>query len=425
MCLSFCPAFPELFSRVDGYEARGKGEVEAFDDVDYAAVNDLCYQCKLCYFRCPYTPDDDHPFMIDFPRLMLRHKAQRAARDGVTFQDRVLGEPQRIGRAGSGRMATVSNFVSQNALLRKVQERVTGISSEFALPPFAPQSFRAWLDGHQAGARAGEAGEVVLFATCTVDFHLPWAGRAAVQVLEHNGFAVLFPEAQTCCGMPNMDGGDVDAARAKAERNVKALYPHVKAGRPIVSPGPTCSYVLRHEYPGLLGEREDVRAVADATSDLMELLLRLLREKRLSRTFEHSLGRVAYHVPCHLRAQKVGFPTQRILAKVDGTDVERVEQCSAVDGTWGMKAQYFELGKRYAKKLVDEVEDIEYDAVATDCPLAGQRLAQELGAPPFHPIELLNRAYGLPPVRDDGSDGVLGTRISSPHAGSEPKKDTA
>ncbi|MFW6049963.1 MAG: heterodisulfide reductase-related iron-sulfur binding cluster [Myxococcota bacterium] len=399
MCVGFCPAFPELFRRVDAYEQAGKGEVEAFVDEDYIAVNDLCYQCKLCYFRCPYTPDDDHPFMLDFPRLALRHRAQRAARDGVPLQDQVLGEPQLVGRLGSGPAAPMANVVNANRLLRKVQEKVTGISSDFNVPPFAPQTFERWLASRRAADGAGREGEVVMFSTCTVNYNVPFAGRAAVQVLEHNGYAVLYPKEQTCCGMPNLDGGDVEAAKAKAERNVRVLYPHAEQGRPIVVPGPTCSYVLKEHHRDLLGDREDVRAVAEATRDLMEFLLELQRAKKLDGEYAKPLGTVAYHVPCHLRAQKIGFPAERILRKVPDTRIERIEQCSAVDGTWGMKAQYYELGRKYARKMVEDVRQVPYDAVATDCPLAGQRLEQELGVPPVHPVELLNDAYGLPPVR--------------------------
>src|SRR4051812_23952477 len=252
MCVSYCPAFPELFKRVDGYVTLGRGEVDAFGADDYKAVNDLCYQCKICYFKCPYTPDDEHPFMVDFPRVMLRQTAQRAARDGISIQDRVLGEPQLVGRLGGGPAAPIANLVSANKLLRKVQEKATGISAEFNLPPFAKQPLRSWFDKHQAGAHSGEQGEVVLFSTCTTDFNMPSTGIAAVQVLEHNGLRVHFPKEQTCCGMPNLDGGDMPAALDKAKANVAALYPFVARGLSVVVPGPTCSYVLKKEYPELL-----------------------------------------------------------------------------------------------------------------------------------------------------------------------------
>jgi glycerol-3-phosphate dehydrogenase subunit C len=396
MCVSFCPSFPELFKRVDGYVKLGRGEVDAFDADDFKAVNDLCYQCKICYFKCPYTPDDGHAFMLDFPRLMLRYKAQRAARDGISIQDRVLGEPQVVGRLG-GAGTPMSNLVSKNRLLRKVQEKATGISADFNLPPFAPQSLRSWFDAHAPGARAGEQGEVVLFSTCTTDFNMPATGIAAIQVLEHNGLRVHFPREQTCCGMPNMDGGDVPAAIAKAKTNVAALYPLVARGLSVVVPGPTCSYVLKKEYPELL-DNDQARAVAAATFDLMEFLNRRMRAGTLSKEFEKPLGRIAYHAACHLRAQKIGSPGRQLLSRVPGTEVRVVEQCSAVDGTWGMKAQYYELGRKYAQKMVAELGSEAFDAVASDCPLSGQRIAAELHTGAYHPIELLNAAYGLPAV---------------------------
>jgi glycerol-3-phosphate dehydrogenase subunit C len=199
--------------------------------------------------------------------------------------------------------------------------------------------------------------------------------------------------------MPNLDGGDMQAAIAKAEHNVALLYPLVAQGMDVVVPGPTCSYVLKKEYPELLGSQE-AKAVAAATFDLMEYVrVKLLREKELNVDFKYPLGKIVLHAACHLRAQKVGTPAQNVLRKIPGTEVEVVEQCSAVDGTWGMKAQFFELGRKYAKKLVDGVSAFDgVSAVASDCPLSGLRLAQELDTVCVHPIELLNRAYGLPPV---------------------------
>jgi glycerol-3-phosphate dehydrogenase subunit C len=400
MCVGYCPAFPEMFDRVDGYVTRDKGEIEAFDDADYRAVNQLCYQCKICYFKCPYTPDDEHPFMVDFPRLMLRHTAQLARRNGVSFQDRVMGEPQIVGFLG-GLGSRMSNLVQESRLLRRAQEAVTGISAEFNTPPFASRTLYKWWRQHEPQPRAGQAGEVALFSTCTVNYNMPEGGAAAIQVLEHNGYAVHFPKDQTCCGMPNLDGGDMESALDKARRNVSVLVEHVRRGRPIIVPGPTCSYVLKKEYPELL-RTDDARLVAERTYDLFEFLFSLARSKTLDLEFATSLGRVGLHAPCHLRAQKVGFPAMRVLKNVPDTEVTVVQECSAVDGTWGMKAQNYNLGRKYAEKLVNELGAGDFDWVATDCPLSGLRLQKELGVPPLHPIELLNVAYGLPAVRSRG-----------------------
>src|SRR6185295_18922521 len=101
----------------------------------------------------------------------------------------------------------------------------------------------------------------------------------------------------------------------------------------------------------------EAREVAAATLDLMQFLDLLRREKKLKVDFKKPLGNVAYHGACHLRAQKIAFPGMRVLNLVPDTDVRMIEHCSAVDGTWGMKAAYYELGRKYAQKLVRAVAE--------------------------------------------------------------------
>ena len=144
MCVNFCGSFPDLFARVDrDIEKKGADGAELLDAADFASVVDLCWQCKMCYIECPYTPDQGHAWMVDFPRLAMREKAQRAKRNGVTAQDRALGEPGRLGAIASGFMAPLSNLVNESRLLRKVNEKVLGISSEFPVPRFAPVPFES------------------------------------------------------------------------------------------------------------------------------------------------------------------------------------------------------------------------------------------------------------------------------------------
>src|SRR5690606_15369168 len=131
--------------------------------------SDHCWQCKLCYIKCPYTADEGAHELLDFPRLMLREKAQRARRNGVSVVDGILGEPQLIGAAGSGAAAPMVNFVNKNRLVRRATEKVTGISAEFPLPPLAREPFHVWFSRRRASPEAGQAGRVVLFPTCYGD----------------------------------------------------------------------------------------------------------------------------------------------------------------------------------------------------------------------------------------------------------------
>jgi len=399
MCVGYCGSFPILFGSIDAQIESGQADgAEAVSSATMRSVSDHCWQCKLCYIKCPYTPDEGAYEVLDFPRLMAREKAQRARRDGVPVVDQVLGEPQLIGALGVGPSARIANLVNANRLLRKVAEKAFGIAAEFPLPPIATRAFGSWFESHQPAQAAGSAGRVALFPTCYGEYNFPSVPRAAVAVLEKNGFEVALPAGLTCCGMPNLDGGDVEAAKRKMQQNVDRLLPLVRQGLAIVVPGPTCGYTMKKEWPQYLGSAE-AREVAAATLDLMEFLDRLRREKKLNREFSGSVGKVAYHAACHLRAQKIAVPGARVLSAIPDTEVRIIERCSAVDGTWGMKAAHYDEGRRYARRLADAVED-ERDhqqrlTVVTDCSLAALRIKQENAVEARHPIELLAQAYGI------------------------------
>ncbi len=398
MCVTYCGSFPRLFDAVDKDVDAGRAHsVELLDAATFTEVADHCWQCKLCFIKCPYTADEGASELLDFPRLMAREKAQRARRDGVPLVDRILGEPQLVGALGAGPQAKLANLVNEKRLLRKVTEKVSGISAEFPLPPMASEKFSHWFDRHTPESQAGDSGRVVLFSTCYGEHNFPDVPRAAVRVLEKNGLSVEVPFALTCCGMPNLDGGDVDAAKRKMQHNVDLLLPYVRRGLRIAVPGPTCGYTMKNEWPLYLGT-EEAREVAAATVDLMQLLDELRRDKKLNRDFKQGLGKVAYHAACHLRAQKIAVPGARVLSQLPDTEVRIIERCSAVDGTWGMKAAYYEEGARYGRKLARAIDSGREDGetrVVGDCNLAALRVKKENGLEMLHPVQALAEAYGL------------------------------
>jgi glycerol-3-phosphate dehydrogenase subunit C len=391
-CLPLCPSFKVLFDRLD-VEAVD-GDVDKLPGADVKEVVDLCYQCKLCFNHCPYTPP--HRWAVDFPRLMLRSRAAEARKHGVTLQDRMLGNVALVGKLGSW-TAPLSNWMNEWAVHRTFMQAVTGIHRARRLPKFHRPTFSSWFKStaKPAAAEGGRTAsrKVALFATCTVEYNAPAIGRAAVRVLERNGVAVAVP-AQRCCGMPYLDGGAVEQCRALVRDNVHTLAAAVREGREIVSPGPTCSYMLKQEYPWL-DNSEDARLVAANTRDLFEYLARLHAEGALDTRFLNSVGAVTYHVPCHLRAQNIGTKSADVLRAIPGTTVNVVERCSAVDGTWGFKTQYFDLSMKVAQPLFDAVRAGEAPTIATDCPLAAMQIAQGTGIEPRHPIQVLAHAYGL------------------------------
>jgi glycerol-3-phosphate dehydrogenase subunit C len=393
-CLPLCPSFKVLFDRMD-VEAVD-GDVEKLPAADVKEVVDLCYQCKLCFNHCPYTPP--HRWEVDFPRLMLRARAAEARRRGVTLQDRLLGNTDLVGRLGS-LGAPLSNWMNELGVHRAFMQAVAGIHRQRNLPKFNRRTFSAWFKSRPAAPASPASRDakpprkVALFHTCSVEYYEPATGRAAVRVLERNRVDVRVPP-QRCCGMPYLDGGAVDEAKALIRDNVKSLAAAVREGCEIVVPGPTCSYMLKQEYPWL-DSSADAKLVAENTRDLFEYLARLQAAGELDTNFTRPVGAVTYHVPCHLRAQNIGHKSADVLRAIPGASVNAVEKCSAVDGTWGFKKEYYELSLKVAKPLFDAITGADAATAATDCPLAALQIEQGTGKKPKHPIEVLASAYGL------------------------------
>jgi len=388
-CFNLCPSFNSLFELID---TKGE-EVTNLTRGDFKTIVYLCYQCKLCFNHCPYTPP--HRWDVDFPRLMLRAKAVEAKDHGVTLQDKVLGRTDLLGRLGSA-TAPVSNLANRIKPLRILMEKTVGIHRDRNLPEYQRETFAEWFRKHQrqrGSLKPGKNGKVALFYTCYVNYNDPAVGRAVVRVLEHNGVEVIAPE-QKCCGMPFLDGGDIQSTLANVSYNVQALAAVVRRGYDIVIPGPTCSYMLKNEYPTLEAE-EEAELVSKHSFDVCEYLMRLHEQGKLNTNLKPTSQRIAYHIPCHLRAQNIGFKSRDLMRLIPGTTVQVIERCSAVDGTWGLKKEYYQLSLKVAGKLFNEVDQSQPDLVASDCPLAGLQIVEGTGKKPLHPILILARAYGL------------------------------
>jgi len=382
-CLPLCPSFPSLFGAIDSHEL----EASKLTKPEIREVVDLCYQCKLCYNHCPYHPP--HEWEVDFPKLMSRAKLVQAKEEGIPIPERVGAQQDLMGKA-SCLTAPLTNAAFKNRAVRLLMEKATGIDRRWIMPTYESRPFSKDLQGHRTVS--GENGRAILFTTCFVEYSEARTAQAALEVLEHNGVAVEGGYA-ACCGAPFLHGGDLASAKKNAAKVVAGLIARVREGVPVVVPGPTCSYQLKNEYPELLGT-DDARAVAAATQDLGEFLFKLAAAKKLSREFPKRIGRIAYHLPCHLKAQNIGFRSMQLLGLVSD-DVRMIDACSGVDGTWGMKARWWEQSQKIAGKLVMEIQRAESEVVATDCPLAALRILERTGKDAVHPVVLLHRAYGM------------------------------
>ena len=384
LCFNLCPSFPELFKAIEAHDGDARQIARAEAD----RVVDTCFQCKICYVKCPYTPDDKHEFQLDFPRLMLRANALRKKERGLGLRDRVLSRPALLGRA-AGMCAGLANWSNRQPLLRIGLEATLGIHRRKLLPDFHGETFEDWF--RKQPPPPGDPSRAVLFYTCSVNYNEPGVGKDAVEVYSKNGISLSCPK-QNCCGMPALEHGDIELARLLARQNVASLLPHARAGKKIVAIDPTCSYTLRKEYPELAGTPE-AREVAAATMDICEFLFQLKQEGAFCRDFRSTPGKVAYHLPCHLKAQNIGYRSRDLMRLIPGATVKLVEHCSGHDGTWAMKKEFFPLSMLTGKKAFDAMASAGADVLASDCPLASIQFDQALGTRPIHPIQVLARAY--------------------------------
>jgi len=153
---------------------------------------------------------------------------------------------------------------------------------------------------------------------------------------------------------------------------------------------------MRNEYPELLpeAERAEARKLAELVRDPSELLWEIRSEPRFNTDFKSTPGGpVAYHAPCHLRAQRVGFKGRDLLRKIPGVEPKITMECCGHDGTYAMCVGGFEASQRIGRRAFDGVTAGDPDVCVTDCPLAALQFQQHAGRKALHPMTVLARAY--------------------------------
>jgi glycerol-3-phosphate dehydrogenase subunit C len=404
LCDGLCPPFVDVFDRIDAIDdtqtAAGIGHenpVEQLTKADYKHVVDYCYQCKLCYPKCPYTPP--HEYMLDFPRLLLRAQAIEVKAEGKSpkekLRDAFLGDADRTGAIGAT-IPGIMNWASHNPTVRSIMQTTIGIHKDKKLPIYYGHTFREWADERPKVVLNEPADKVALFFTCMLNNNKPWIGKQFVEILEANNVLVIAPE-QECCGMPELGTGDVAKTTATVDRNIARLHPIVKQGYKIIAMSPSCSLMLRDEYENYATNKEAAKEVKAAILDPMEYLMKLNKQKLLKAEFPTAIGgQITYHLPCHLKFQNIGYPSRDLLKLLPNNKVTMIQQCSGHDGSWSMKTEYFPISLEVGKKLFKAIEKEQPNAiVVSDCVLSHLHIEQGTNTDPFHPIEVLYHAMGF------------------------------
>jgi glycolate oxidase iron-sulfur subunit len=373
LCLPHCPTY-----RLTGEEpASPRGRINAMKavadgiapvDASFAAFMDRCLVCRACEDVCP-----SH---VPFGRLMEAARAQveptrsataRLAR-WVAFHW-VLPHPSLV------RLAALAAPLVRPAMPERLRRLVPRRGHAFARLPAVTEPAR------DVAAR----GTVALLSGCAQDRWFHGVNRATIRVLARNGWRVVVPRGQACCGALAAHNGRLAVARRLARR-----ARHAFAGaETIVVNAAGCGAHMRTYEELDEGPPLPVR-------DLMAFL----HEEGLAVEPGPLPVSVAYHDACHaLRAQGIRDEPRAVLRRVPGLELLEVpdgDRCCGAAGTYNVTQP--ELADRLMAAKAEAVASTGATVVASANPGCSMQLAAGLRAlgrdvEVAHPVELLDRAY--------------------------------
>ena len=402
-CFNLCDSFPILFDLIDNGPT---GELDGVDKADYAKVADACTLCDMCFMtKCPYVPP--HPFNLDFPHVILRHRAATRRAEGGDFVREQLGDTDRNGKL-AGPVAPIVNWATsrKNRPVRAVMQLAAGIDADASLPRYhsktAANRLKKPVRPDPEGPAYGQR-KAAIYATCFVDYNAPQTAVAAVAVLAKQGVETRFAYPE-CCGMPQLEAGDIAEVAAKAKRVAADLLPLVDQGYDIVTLTASCGLMMKFEWPLILPEDEDIKRLAAATRDISQYVVEINKAHGIAPGLTAPEGGVTLHQACHSRAQNMGAMSAQMLRLIPGVKVDVVERCSGHGGTFGMMKETRPMAVKVGKPTAKQIASKGNTTLCSDCPLACKHLGQLLeadrpaGVPApreAHPIEVFARAYGL------------------------------
>ena len=398
-CVSLCNAFPTLFDLVDESDTMG---VDGVSKDDYSKVVNECYLCDLCFqTKCPYVPP--HEWNVDFPHLMLQSKAINYKKGKTKLRDKVLTSTDAVASiAGIPIVAQTVNAVNKNSVARNVMDKTIGIHPQAILPEFHSNNLRKRFgrrDKKEISIEATETtrGQVAIFATCYGNKNDPQLGEDLITIFEHNGIAVRLTDKEKCCGMPKLELGDFESVEKSKQVNIPELVKLIDQGWDIIAPIPSCVLMFKQELPLMFPDDADVKKVQENIFDPFEYLMLRHKAGKFDTQFKNKLGKIAYHVPCHQRVQKIGMKTRDIMQLVPDTEIEVIERCSGHDGTYAVKSEFHETSMKICRPITNKINKSEIDHYVSDCPMAGHQIENGLEGDmkPENPFGLLKQAYGI------------------------------
>ncbi|MGH9333772.1 MAG: (Fe-S)-binding protein, partial [Vicinamibacteria bacterium] len=295
----------------------------------------------------------------------------------------------------SALMALLSVYerIGLRSLVRRVLERFSPALAdrERLMPPLAPK--RGTL-ASLVPATGEKRGRVALFTGCIATYLFPDVNEATVRVLQRNGFEVVIPPGQVCCGALHFHNGLPDAGRRLALQHVQVFEEEPVDWIVVNAAG--CGAALT-EYGELLEGDARAREVARRVVDISALLV---REGFEAPKVAIAPIRVAYDAPCHLfHGQKVRTEPRLLLQSIPGVELVEHAESERCCGSAGIyNVTHYEMSMQVLESKMRELMKVRPELIATGNPGCHIQLSEGarrngLSAEVIHPIVLLDRAY--------------------------------
>jgi len=393
LCLPACPTYRETGREISSprgriYLMRAVAEGRLPLDETLAEEAYLCLGCRACETACPSGVRFGH--LLEETRAAVeaaglrRGLAKRLERFALRH---VVPNPARLRRAVDA-LALAQRLGLDRAARAVLPKRV---GEALALAPRVPPRAERQPPPWRVEAVGEHRGRVVLFTGCVMPELFGDVHHATVRVLARNGFEVLVPRTQRCCGALHAHAGEAEQARALLRANL-AAFAGLRADAIVVNSA-GCGAALREAGEWLPGE-------GDALARLVRDPLELLDDVGL-RPPGGRLGlRVCYDDPCHLvHGQRVREAPRRVLRNIPGLELVAHDDPTSCCGAAGIyNLTHPDMSGAVLERKLRALAAADPDVVATGNPgclmqLRAGAARAGLRAEILHPITLLDRAY--------------------------------
>ena len=339
----------------------------------------LCSQCKRCEMACPCG--------VEPAQIILRAQQKYGLEHPHTAAHLLFSNNYYLSMLGSI-TAPLANRFAATKIGKKIFQHM-GIATYIPFPKF---SFKTLRDEKRTPNRSSR--KVAFFYGCFINFYRPDIGRKIIRMLQSFKIDVVLPP-QWCCGLPALGNGNLPLARSFAGKNVASLSNYVDAGYDVVYSCTSCGLCLLHDYQGIM-EIPEAKKIAENSYDLHEYVLKLIAEREIQPSFAEVNRKLAYHIPCHLRALEIGYPAANLMQLIPGLTCRILDDnCCGLNGSYGFKKINEVTALQLGDRAVSLIKKTGAEAIVADCGSCRMQLSGLSGMDAFDPVEILCESLGI------------------------------